>query len=405
MSKLTKRLIDALKPEDADYFEWDDELRGFGLRVSPKGAKTFLVQYRAGGRTRRVKIGRYGTLTAEEARILARELLGDVAKGENPAEDISSHRKAPTLKDVCERFLRDHVGVRLKPITARDYKATINKIIIPELGSRKIVDIARPDIADLHHRYRARPYQANRIVSVLSKLFNLTEIWGLRPDGSNPCRHVNKFPEGKRERFLSSDEIKRLGEVLSEAEALYAAGRPGGETPYVVAAFRLLMLTGCRLSEIQFLQWGFITATHIALPDSKTGARKVPLPPAAIEVLKTIPRIDGNRYVIAGTVPGESMKDLEKPWRRIRAKAGLEDVRIHDLRHTYASNAVMSGLSIPMVGKILGHSQIQTTMRYAHFADEPVREAADKVSQQLGALLGTGSTSQSVKAPPLRVVR
>jgi len=399
MSKLTKRTIDALTPKPKSYFMWDDELRGFGIRVLPKGGKTFVVQYRAEGRTRRVKIARYGVMTAEEARIRARTLLGEVADGENPAESISTYRKALTVREVCERFLRDHVDVRLKASTRYDYHNIVNKIVIPALGTRKIVDIKRPDIADIHHAHREAPYRANRIMCLLSKLFNLAEVWGLRPDGSNPCRHVAKFPEKRRERFLSAGELIRLGSVLAAAEA------EGRETPQVVAAFRLLLLTGCRMREIQFLKWDYITTTHIMLPDSKTGARKVPLPPAAFDVLRSLPRVQGNPYVITGAVEGGAMTDLEKPWRRIRALADLNEVRIHDLRHTYASSAVAAGLSIPILGKILGHTQIQTTMRYAHLADEPVREAADKISQQLGALLGSGGTSQPIKSPQLRVVR
>jgi len=403
MARLTKRAIDALTPRASDYFVWDDELRGFGVRVSPKDAKTFMVQYRAAGRTRRVKVGRYGALTVEEARLRARELLGDVAKGENPAEEISIHRNAASMKEICDRFLRDHVEVRLKPTTERNYRTVINDVIKPALGTRKIIDVSRADVSAIHHKYRDRPYQANRILSVLSKLFNLMEVWGLRPDGSNPCRHVQKYSERKRERFLSAEELGRLGSVLADSQSL-PEGQEGHETVYVAAAFKLLILTGCRLSEIQFLKWEYVTDTHLVLPDSKTGARKIPLPSAAREILRTLPRVKDNPYVIVGTIEGQAMHDLEKPWRRIRERAELGDVRIHDLRHTYASNAVLSGLSIPMLGKILGHTQIQTTMRYAHLADDPVREAADHVSAGLNKAL----QAQPPRAPTrmaLRIVK
>jgi integrase len=383
MSRLTKRTLDALQPSSSDYFVWDEELKGFGVRVSPKNTKTFLVQYRAGGRQRRVKVGRYGPLTADEARLEARALLGDVAKGDNPAEEIATERRAPTVAEVADRFVRDHVAVRIKPSTARNYVAFMTYVVKPRWGVRKIADVTRADITALHHSYRDRPYQANRMLCILSKFFNLAEVWGLRPDGSNPCRRIQKYPEAKRERFLSTDELARLGRVLAESEA------SGAENPYVVAAFRLLLLTGCRRGEIQFLKWEYITPSHILLPDSKTGARKIPLPPAAQEVLRRLPRPADNPYVICGELRGLPMNDLEKPWRRIRARAELSDVRIHDLRHTYASNAVMAGLSIPMVGKILGHTQVQTTMRYAHFADDPVREAAKLVSDGLSLALQT----------------
>ena len=219
-------------------------------------------------------------------------------------------------------------------------------------------------------------------MQVLSKMFNMAEIWGMRPDGSNPCRHVPKYREMKRERYLSQHELKRLGAVLAEAE------RDGSESVHVVAAFRLLILTGCRLRELQTLQWGFITDAGMELPDTKTGARRIPLPAAARAVLSTLPRTPGNPFVIEGKLDGSHITDLQHPWQRIRARAGLDDVRIHDLRHTYASNAVSSGMPIQMVGRLLGHTQIQTTMRYAHLADDPVIRAAEENAERLNALVG-----------------
>jgi integrase len=212
-------------------------------------------------------------------------------------------------------------------------------------------------------------------------MFNLAEVWGLRPDGSNPCRHVPKYREHKRERYLSQVELQRLGQVLSEAE------QDGSETQHIIAAFRLLILTGCRLGEIQTLQWGFITDQGMELPDTKTGARRIPLPSAARAVLSALPRVDDNPYVIIGKVLGKHATDFQHPWRRIRERGGLSGVRIHDLRHTYASNAVSSGMPIQMVGRLLGHTQIQTTMRYAHLADDPVKQAAEENAERLSALV------------------
>lgn len=381
MAKLTKRVIDGLTPQPKDYFVWDDELKNFGLRVLPSGQKTFLVQYRSGGRTRRVKVGRYGAVTAEQARREAHRVLGEVASGENPAEAISEYRRASNLSAVCERFMAVHVAERCKPSTQGEYRRCIDLFIKPKLGAYKITDITRADIAELHHELRDKPYQANRVLGVLSKLFNLAEVWGLRPDGSNPCRHVAKYRETKRERFLSPDEIQRLAQVLEECE------RDGSESHHACAAFRLLMLTGCRLGEIQTLKWDYIDGVYIRLPDSKTGARKIPIDQTIRDALARIERLPDNPYVIAGKVEGQHLTDLQHPWRRIRARAGLKDVRIHDLRHTYASNALMSGLPIEMVGKLLGHTQIQTTMRYAHIADDPVRHAAAQVASGIGNLM------------------
>lgn len=395
MPKLTKRSVEALKPMAKSYFAWDDEIKGFGVRVMPSGTKTYQVQYRKGGRTRRASIGRHGNVTAEIARAKAKEIMGEVSKGENPVEDIAQHRRAPTVAALCERFLETHVKERCKQKTGRDYRSVIERLVIPAIGGFKVVDVARKDIADLRHKHRDTPYQVNRMLSVLSKMFNLAEVWGLRPDGSNPCRHVQKYREVKRERYLSQAELLRLGEVLAEVE------QDGSESIYVIAAFRLLILTGCRLGEIQTLKWEYVTEFGMELPDSKTGARRIPLPQSARDVLAALPRPLGNPYVIAGKLEGQHITDLQHPWRRIRERAGLDDVRIHDLRHTYASNAVSSGMPIQMVGRLLGHTQLQTTMRYAHLADDPVRRAAEENADRLNAQVG----APYVRRAELRVVK
>ena len=384
MPKLTKRGVEKLEVLDADYIVFDSEVNGFGVRVLPSGRKSYLVQYRSGGRTRRIAIGQHGAVTVEGARKRAKELLGSVAAGQNPAEVIALQRGAPTVASVGARFLREHVALRCKPRTASEYRRALELFIYPAMGNHRIVDVTRADIARLHHGARHIPYQANRTLGVLSKMFTLCEVWGLRPDGSNPCRHVPKYREEKRERFLSGPELRRLGDTLARIEA------EGLEPAPVIAAFRLLLLTGCRLGEIQTLQWSFVTARYMDLPDSKTGARRVPLPPAARAILDALPRQEGNPYVITGTVPGQPISDLQKPWRRIRAEADLPDVRIHDLRHTYASNAVADGMPIQMVGKLLGHTQLQTTMRYAHLADDPVLKAAERNAAALNVALTSG---------------
>lgn len=199
--KLTKRAIDALEPDLKDRIVFDELIPGFGLRISPAGRKTFLVQYRRGGRTRRVKIGGAGQVAADEARKIAKRLLGEIASGQNPAETIRLERIAPTVNALCDRFMDEHVRQRLKPTTQREYQRCVDLFIRPAFGAHKIADIARPDVARLHHYLRDRPYQANRVLGVLSKLFNIAEVWGLRPDGSNPTRHVQKYGERKRERF------------------------------------------------------------------------------------------------------------------------------------------------------------------------------------------------------------
>lgn len=393
--KLTKSRIDAIKPSPSEKLYWDDALKGFGLRVSPKGRKTFFIQYRSGNRTRRARIGVMGPVTADQARLKARGLLGEVATGDDPAEVRRKRRLTPTMTALCDQFLEEHVTIRLKPQSQYNYGQVIRDAIKPTLGLLKIPDVTRADVTALHQAYKDRPYQANRILSVLSKMFNLSELWGYRAEGTNPCRLVQRYKETKKERFLSDKELSRLSTVLNECEA------SGEETVFVTAAFRMLILTGCRSSEIQYLKWEYITQTHLELPDTKTGKRSIPLPAAARAVLDGLPRRQDNPFVFQGTIEGQPVTDLGKPWRRIRAIAELDDVRIHDLRHTYASKAIAGGMSLVMVGQLLGHTQYQTTMRYAHLADGPARTAADQIASMLNATMNTPHNP----AAHLRVVK
>ena len=386
--KLTKRSVERLQPAEKDYFIWDRDLSGFGVRVLTSGRKTYLAQYRVGGRQRRVGLGRHGAVTVEQARKRAREIIGEVAGGGNPAEDIARDRRALTMTALCDRFLDDHVEQRCKATTKREYRRAIGHDIKPRLGGFKVIDVTRADIARLHHELRHAPYQANRVLAVLSKMFNLAELWGLRPDGSNPCRHVKKYAETKRERFLSSAELGRLGETLSAFEAERSEMHPA------VNAIRLLILTGCRMSEILTLRWDYIQAYCLRLPDSKTGAKSVPIGPAVHDVLAAIRQEPDNPYVIIGRVSGKHLTDLERPWRRIRKRAQLDDVRIHDLRHSFASRAVTGGEGLPMIGKLLGHTQVQTTARYAHLDVDPVTAAAKRISDSLARdLIGKQQTT------------
>jgi integrase len=387
MARITKRLVDALQPAGTDYFRWDDDLNGFGVRVRISGRKVYVLQYRAGGRTRRVGLGVHGAVTPDQARKRAQELLGAVARGDDPAEEIQTHRRAPTVAALCDRFLAEHVTHRCKPSTQGEYRRSVELFIKPRIGGVKLPDVKRADVARLHHELRHIPYQANRTLGVLSKLFNLAELWGLMADGSNPCRRVKKYPERKRERFLSPEEYGKLWSVLAELESERLEMRPA------LNAIRLLALTGCRLSEIQTLRWEDVRERAIELPDGKTGARKVPLCPEAVAILGAIERLPDNPYVIAGSVAGQHLTDLQRPWRRIRARAGLGEVRIHDLRHSFASAAVANGESLPMIGKLLGHKQVQTTARYAHLADEPVQAAAARVGGVIATTMGAKRAS------------
>ena len=248
------------------------------------------------------------------------------------------------MADLGDRFLNDYAEVHCKPRTRVEYRRLVTLFINPTMGTLRIAEIERKHVARLHQDLRNTPCQANPILSELSKMFSLAELWGRRPDGSNPCRHVKRYKELQRERFLSPEEIDLLGKVLREAE---------DEMPSAVAAFRLLLLTGCRLSEIKRLRWEYVKDNCIELRDSKTGRRLVPLGPEARAVLARLSRQDGNPWVVAGKLPGSHLTDLQRPWRRIRARARLEDVRIHDLRHSFASRAQALSESLTMIGKLL----------------------------------------------------
>ena len=379
--KITKRSVDALKLADrVETVFWDPELKGFGVRMQRGGVKSYILHYRAGhGRgapLRKLTIGRHGSpWTPKTARDEAKRLLGLVAHGVDPAADKMARKQAPTMAELAERFLAEHVEAKRKASTAIEYRRLLDKIILPALGKRKVADVTRADVTKLHHANRAAPYQANRVLAVLSKLFNLAERWGLRPDHSNPCRHIEKFDERKRERMLSPAELARLGDTLGTYDG----------SPYTVAAVKLLVFTGARLGEVLGLRWEWIDfeRAEARLPDSKSGAKTLHLPPPALAVLGELPRLDGNPHVIAGAKEGAALVNLEKPWRAIRRMAELEDVRLHDLRHAFASIAASSGMSLPIIGKMLGHTQAATTARYAHLASDPVKEAAATVAGRI----------------------
>lgn len=403
--RITKRAVDAFKSDPAkltapdpvtgrqrvaDQYLWDDELTGFAVKLTPAGKKVFLVQYRVGGakgRTRRVTLGHLGPITADEARTRAKELVGMVQQRKDPAEERDRKKAEQSLGKIIEQFETEHVE-KLKPLTAKEYRRALKLHVPATLRHRPIGNIGHPDMIRLHHDLSQKPgpTQANKVLAILSKLFSWAEKNGLRPVGPNPCRHLEKNEETKRERFLSPQELARLGNAL--------AGEP---RIYVVAAIRLLLFTGARLNEILSARWDWVNFERgtIRLPDSKTGAKTLYLNSPALTVLSALPRVANNPFLIVGENVGAHLVNLQKPWRTIREAAGITDVRLHDLRHTFASVGVAGGGSLPMVGALLGHSQPATTDRYAHLASDPLRAQSDAIAKQIEASM-TVTKSENV---------
>ena len=376
---ISARTVDGLAVEGGDAIFWDSDLPGFGVRVYPSGRKVYVVQSRARGAPRRVSLGAHGDLTAERARKRAAQVIDRIKRGEEPMAPPPPDEA--TVADLAERYMSAHVAVNCNAHTAGIYRGSLDNHILPALGALPLGSVERSHVAALHYRLRDTPRAANRALMVLSKMFALAAAWGLVAEGHNACRTVRKYRENKRERFLTRDEYQRLGAVLAEAEA------DGSASPYAIAALRLLMLTGCRLNEILTLRWDDVdrTADEFRLRDSKTGARMVPLTPAAEAVLAGIDRVPGNPWIIVGKKPGGRLASITADWYRLRARAGLDDVRIHDLRHSYASRALAAGESLSMIGKLLGHADIQSTARYAHLARDAERLSSARVGDSIGA--------------------
>lgn len=371
---------------------WDSEVQGFGLRVmKDTGYKSFIIQYRAQGRSRRLTIGRYGLMTLVQARKVAREKLSAVDQGGDPAEEKKLGRQAVTIKELAQRYLEEHAKVKKKPASTFRDERLLGRFILPTLGTRQIKTITRADVAALHHKIgQETPIQANRTLAVFSKMMTLAIRWGLYPN-ENPCRHVERFKERKRERYLSQDELARLGQVLNEAEENQLI------SPTAAAALRLLALSGMRRSEVLSLQWSWIDFERgvIFFPDSKTGQKITALGAPALELLDNIPRTAGNPHVFPGKIFGRPLHDLNKPWQMVREKADLKGVRLHDLRHTHASVGAAAGLSLRVIGALLNHTQAATTQRYAHLPQDPVKQAADQVASLIDG---------AMKAPAKRKV-
>lgn len=393
-AKITKRVIDALTPEGARYTVWDAQLKGFGVRVAATNTKTYVVRYRTiGGADRLLQIARHGVVTAEEARERAAAVLAQVASGGDPQGTKFKRREELTMAGLCDLYMAEGTALK-KASTLQIDKIRIARHIKPRLGRMKITDITRRDIERLmvdvgqgHIRGEATPrtrggiHAAARTVGLLGGIFSFAIKRDLLK--ANPTRGVKRYKDNRRDRFLSPAELARLGDVLTQLET-------NGGDPRHLNIIRLLALTGARKNEIARLRWSDIDREQglLRLADSKTGAKIIRLGTAALKLIEGL-LPNGSPWVFPDRRHADRpIGNLDFAWVGIRKRAGLEDVRIHDLRHSFASAGLAGGEGLPLIGKLLGHSHIATTSRYAHLADDPLRAAADRISERVAASLG-----------------
>ena len=449
-ANITKPIVDKLKPGDV---VWDTQTSGFGVRCQSK-AKVFVLKKYYSGKQHWFSIGKQSEgVTVNDARKKAEVLLGQIADGKDPAQVREYRKNRPTIAEMCVRFLTDYAEEHKKPSSIRMDRKNINNHIIPLLGNRFVTDITLDDI-DRFKRFvkdgktskplsadsrggsaiTGGPGAANRCLSLLSKAFNLSIRWGWRE--TNPVQHVKKYKETKIERFLSETEFGALASAIKREEDKDTSN------PYAVAAIRLLIFTGARRSEILTLKWNAVDFDRkvLKLDDSKTGSKVIYLNPPALELLSTLERQKDNPYVICGFKPKSHLYDVNRAWKNIRGKASLNlylqmdeieeliesakidvnsltlkslkllaeqasielspsltDLRLHDLRHSFASIAVGGGMSLPMIGKLLGHTQTATTARYAHLADDPLKEANDAIGSRIVSFMASKTNDKYFK--------
>jgi integrase len=406
--RITKRVVDALRPQAREFAVWDSKLTGFGVRVRPSGAMSYVVVYRAGsGRgapVRRFTIANVGKATPEAARRRAQAILGSVTHGHDPAGEKATERGTLTIAGLADRFMSEHVEQKRKPGTVAFYRHLFDKIIKPELGASKADKVTRTQVARLHGKLKTTPFQANRVLAVIGSMYAFAWRSGIVAEGMNPARRIEQFKEHRRERFLTGGELERLGSAIREAETKgipwdvnerkptakhlpKAKNRFSKIGPFAAAAIRLLLFTGCRLREILHLKWEQVDLERglLFLADSKTGRKTVILNAPALAVLTGLDRLGS--YVVPGDNPERPRADLKRPWEAVAKRAGLGGVRLHDLRHTYASFGAGGGLGLPIIGKLLGHTQAATTQRYTHLDTDPLRRASETIGGRIAAAL------------------
>jgi integrase len=397
--RITKAYVDSLKPRRREFIAWDKEVSRFGVRVRPEGGKVYLLRLRVDGRQRWYTIGQHGDpWTPDTARDEANRVLGQAANVEklretgsapaslrHPIEARDRRKNVPTLAEFSERYLEDYAAPHKRPASVAGDEGNLRRAVLPALGGLRLDAITRSEVTRFHLSRKKTPTNANRCLALLSHMMSMAEAWGERPQGTNPCLRVERFPETKRERFLSGEELGRLGAGIRALE------KAGKVTPWGLAAVRLLVFTGARASEVLGLTWDAVDlgAGAVRLAQSKTGAKTVILNPPAAAVLSKLRRVKGNPYVIVGGLKGAALtlSGLEQCWQEVRKKATLDGVRLHDLRHSFASVAVAGGRSLPIIGALLGHSQAATTQRYAHLGADPLKAASEAIGNTIATAM------------------
>lgn len=382
---LTKRFVAGIAATDVTIIYWDDQLAGFGVRVAAGGHKAFVVQYRQGHRTTRKTLGSTEVLALDRARRTAKDLLAHVRLGQT----LPASRPNPLFGEVLNRFLA-FVEAKRAPRTALDYRQRIDAHIRPRFGSKRVRDITRAEIEQWHQGLASTPRNANYLLAILVATLSYAvrakdekSKQSILDEAEHPAYGIDKYKENKRTKYLTLDEIGAFGIALRALEDERTV------SPWAAAALRLLILTGARSGEILTLKWDHVNFPEgvLNLPTSKTGAKTIQLSGAALQVLKSIPRIDGVEWVIPGRRHGQRMTSLQRPFGYVTKRAAIKDCRIHDLRHSAASIATSAGVGLPIVGALLGQSQAYTTQRYSHISDDASRRAAEVIAGKVGGLI------------------
>lgn len=392
--KLTKTAVDNALVIDRRYHIYDTEIPGFSVKIEPSGSKVYVFDYRAGagGRSaakKRITIGKAGPLTPEQARTKAKELYAQIALGDDPGDKRQAERGKTFFKHVAERYLKEYITHHNKPSTVKGKKWNIYGTILPQFRHMNVEDITRKDIQEWHSKLHETPANANRALATLSHIMSICEDWGMREHNTNPCLGIKRYRENKRDRYLNEEELRRLINVLNQCE------REGLEEKNMMIFFRMLIFTGARQGELLTAKWEYVNREEMALelPDSKTGKKKINLSAEALAEIDKLERVVGNPYLFPGY-----FKDVEEKlgrhhsppnemWHRILKRAEIKNFRKHDLRHAYASFAIMAGLTLEEIGQLLGHLTPQTTKRYSHLIDSHRKKIANTVGTKIAAII------------------